>query len=119
MIHFLWFVNKCNNETNEIAAAVIFSNSENKSSNTRTSRGEGGRTSDTGSNNVSSSSAPGTSNRASMMVSGLVRLGGKLGRPRELPVSRHLSIQSPSSPPVSTTMEHSKRLVLLSAIGQT
>uniref|UniRef100_A0A0P4WL95 Rab-GAP TBC domain-containing protein n=1 Tax=Scylla olivacea TaxID=85551 RepID=A0A0P4WL95_SCYOL len=92
--------------TDPLNAAVIFSNSESKTSNTRTSRGEGGRTLDNSSNNVSSSNVPGTSNRASMVVSGLVRLGGKLGRPRELPVSRHLSIQSPSTPPSSTTTEH-------------
>ncbi|XP_068207328.1 TBC1 domain family member 5 isoform X2 [Palaemon carinicauda] len=70
-------------------AAVIFSNS----SNVRSSAKIG--TSDSWENNQGTT-------RASKVVSGLVRLGGKLGRPRELSVTRHQSLQSPQSPSPNT-----------------
>lgn len=85
--------------TDPLNAAVIFSNSESKSSSNRMSRGDAGKSFDS-----SGVSGPGGSNRASKVVSGLVKLGGKLGRPKELPVSRHLSIQSPPTPPSTTAL---------------
>lgn len=63
------------------------------------SRGGAGQSFDSSSNSLS---GLGGGNRASKVVSGLVKLGGKLGRPKELPVSRHLSIQSPPTPPSTT-----------------
>ncbi|XP_042229940.1 uncharacterized protein LOC121871572 isoform X2 [Homarus americanus] len=81
--------------TDPLDAAVIFSNSLSNS------RGEGTSGCDSSSTNSSVSNNQGTT-RASKVVSGLVRLGGKLGRPRDLPVSRHLSIQSSPTPSPGT-----------------
>ncbi|KAG0721523.1 hypothetical protein GWK47_006328 [Chionoecetes opilio] len=100
--------------TDPLNASAVFNNSESKNSTNRTSRGDGGRSIDGGSSNMGGSSAPPPTTRASMVVSGLVKLGGKLTRPKDLPVSRHMSIQSPASPPVSTAMEHSKRAFVTS-----
>lgn len=85
--------------TDPLNAAVIFSNSLSNSSSK--GEGEGGSGYNSSSNSMSSNNNQGTT-RASKVVSGLVRLGGKLGRPRDLPVSRHLSIQSPQTPSPNT-----------------
>ncbi|XP_066951649.1 TBC1 domain family member 5 [Macrobrachium rosenbergii] len=74
--------------TDPLNAAVIFSNSSNVSCSKI-------GTSDNLENNQGTT-------RASKVVSGLVRLGGKLGRPRELSVTRHQSLQSPPSPSPNT-----------------
>lgn len=92
-------------------AAVIFSNSQSSSSSGRGSKGEGGGGGGGGYVSDGSAASMGHPGRASRVVSGLVRLGGKLGRPRELPVSRHLSIQSPPTPPANTGREHCLTLV--------
>lgn len=87
--------------TDPLNAAVIFSNSLSNSNSNRNIKGEGTTACDSSSTSNSISYSQGTT-RASKVVSGLVRLGGKLGRPRDLPVSRHLSIQSPSTPSNNT-----------------
>ncbi|KAK3865498.1 hypothetical protein Pcinc_028894 [Petrolisthes cinctipes] len=92
--------------TDPLNAAVIFSNNQSSSGSGRGSKGEGGGGGGGGGSSgggyVSDGTAASHPGRASRVVSGLVRLGGKLGRPRELPVSRHLSIQSPPTPPANT-----------------
>ncbi|XP_042875470.1 TBC1 domain family member 5-like isoform X1 [Penaeus japonicus] len=85
--------------TDPLNAAVIFSN--NSSSNRSNSGNEARNDNGCDSSSSSSVNNQGTT-RASKVVSGLVRLGGKLGRPRDLPVSRHLSIQSPPTPSPNT-----------------
>ncbi|KAK7077787.1 hypothetical protein SK128_022846, partial [Halocaridina rubra] len=78
--------------TDPLNAAVIFSNSSHGTSN-KLGGGEWKHNDGCDSNN-------GTT-RASI-VSGLVRLGGKLGRPKELSVTRHQSLQSPPTPSPNT-----------------